>query len=141
MLAFWKHQADISRLACSQVLQREGELPDLKDPEILQRTNRAGAGGAVSGESLWRWHVRRSGTEVLRPPSNGPPFPTVGIKSGAELSFESEASEQGVLQTAGSPRLVWASGPSGCKEKCPSSALSHFIQRFRSERNNITLSP
>lgn len=80
--------------------------------------------------------IGRSGREVQRSPLNRPPFLTVRIEIRGWTSLESEASLQGVLQTARSPRMAWASGPSAYKEKCPSSA--YLSSSSTSKVRNIT---
>ena len=90
MPAFRKCQADICELACSQMPQRQAEPPNLRNRELLQKTELwVGQTVVVSPCERGMFMVQHKG---LRPCLNRPPLLTACGNQVAELpSTDSEA--------------------------------------------------
>lgn len=133
VLAFQKLQADICKLACSQMLRCVKKSLNLKIREILQRTSSVVGVGWVPLKVA----CSRSSLVGLRPCSNRPRLLTTCVEIGL-LSTESEASEQWVWQTVRSPGMAWAFRTPE-QRRLPFFSLSRLIQNFQSEWNDVIL--
>lgn len=95
VLAFQKRQADICKLACSQMLRCVKKNLNLRIREILQRTSSVGVGqvAGVGPSESCMFKVQLSGSKALFKQSPSPDH--VCRNQVAELPrIESEASEQ-----------------------------------------------